>query len=414
MPGVYSAQDADWIIPGADVKARFTGVNEEFVYDGLRWRRVNGAWIADDNGDLHRVIGYQGTTTVAAVPVGQRSIRITWTSPSNALQTELYAGGKLRHTATGPDAVAGSVTVTSQEFVPDTTVEVHASAKIGPGDYDVSTPVSCTLPPFGLGIMLTASNPQLNSYDLAWTKVEGGALYSVYNGANQVVLESGPDRTSYTMPGASPGTRYSNYVRATDAYGLMGPPSNTVSVTTKSAFPAGTYYFTASSCDTWQAAGSWRGSVGSDRGEVWHGDGGQWGASGGARTACFFGYRHANGQDVRSFFTSQGLPVNVTGFQVRVVRKNSSHGYYAAQLSRWWVHNHTSRPGGAPALAGGYDNGSLSRGQGAWVSLPAHWAQQWVDGWWHGIGWGNVGGRYMIGPHLNADPAMCQIAITVS
>lgn len=230
-----------------------------------------------------------------------------------------------------------------------------------------------------------------------WSPVDGADGYEIVDTANPAL----PVKDAVTAPtgletGQLANTAYSRAVRA-KVGSVKSALSAKISYTTPKAAgsPLGMYAFHAVDFDVW--APGWQGWRGNGNGII-HGNGDNFGGNNGDNATFFF-------YDVAAV---RALSGRVTGFGV-VLRRDSAAGYSAPQLSRWWLHTYTSRPGGAPAYT---QNATVDSGWSAWGEeqlcfLPIGWGQALIDGAFDACGlvWGGVPARYQRGVGIQSYPA---------
>lgn len=322
-------------------------------------------------------------TAVLGSPT-QTKIVLNWNA-TNAVKYRLWRGDA----GTGTKLVDGTALTYTDTVSPGTSNRYTLEAQRPDGAF-VAKAVTITsatgLAPTSLHLVSNAYNKQT----VAWGSSAGAVGYELVKvspGSSTTVLGN---VTSYGITGTSASTTYSWKVRAKFANGSFSPYSNTLTYTSSAApGPAkGTYYFKPTGNDTWQSAySSWR--PGSDA--LYHGNGAVYGSPRGTQTALFY-----YGND--RFSSLDGG--KITKLEVWIQRTNDAVGLVGDSLSHWLLHPHTSRPGGTPSLGSSAvtDAGSLSRGEGTWVSLPLSWAAALIaNNVNRGVGWGHVSTstRYM-------------------
>lgn len=393
----------------ADDSGTLREVTDMWVWDGSAWREVVDGWTANSDGTLQQWVNFGGEVVVTVTPIDHVSFRIGWTA-TDATQVALKVGGVTVYTATTP---TGSWVVGGQ--TPTSTVSVSATATWAGGTTKDSATVQHTLAnipaPTGVG----TGNWTSTTVDVSWAAVSGAADYQVCNADSGTVLTT-TSQLTWTRTSLAPGTTYRMYVRARFNTSIVSVPSSTVTATTTASFPAGSYTFTATACDTKAAnfASTWMVANGDD--DVRHG---YFSSNRGIQTAFFFGYKNASNVDLATFF-SGGAPVNIHRVEVYVKRESDSHGSSVAQRNRFYRHQHVSKPAlpsSAVTTGDPFENGTLLRGEAKWVDLPLAWGTDLVSGAVKGLCWGGTpyGAnylQYMQGPLLSTLSTMMAIRIT--
>ena len=389
----------------ADSSGALREVVSVHIDNGSGWREVVQGWTSDASGTLRAWAGFSGTVTISVSAVSHTSFRVNWSSV-DADTINIKVNGTTKHTTTSP---SGNVVITGQ--TPTSTATVIASATRY-GSTFTSNTVTYKLPNMPAPTSVSIGSITETSMTISWPAVSGATSYDIHNSSSGALLRN-QTGLSWNRTGLSSGTAYGYYVRARFNSSVVSGASPVKVATTTATFKAGTYTFKASTCDTWQTSpASWRGTSDS---EVYHGNGYPWSSRGGNK-AYFFGYK-LGGTLLKDYFDS--APATVVKVEVYVRRSSTSSGINSPQQCRWYAHNHSSQPGGEPSdSTDAYNNGTLDRGEGKWVTLPTSWGSKFLSGAYEGIVWGGTpqsssGARYMIGPALKANDAMCQLRITI-
>lgn len=391
----------------ADASGTMREVTEVWVSDGSMWREAVDGWTANASGQLQQWANFGGDVLVTVTSVDHLSFRIGWEAV-DATQVVLKVNGSPVYTAV---TASGNYTVSGQ--TPSSTVSVSATATWATGSKD-SLAVLHTLPVMPAPASIGVGNITASSLAVSWAPVSGATSYEVCNADTGTVLTTTTDLT-WTRTGLSAGVTYRMYVKARFNPSVVSAPSVTITATTIATFPAGTYTFSATSADTKGSALSNQWLL-SDSGDLRHG---YYSSTRGVQTSFFFGYKDANGVSLATFFAG-GAPANVIKLEVFVKRVSTSHGSSAAQLCRFYRHQHTSRPatpGVATTTGDAYQNGTLTLGESEWIALPKEWGTDLVTGAVKGLCWGGTPqgsnySQYMIGPSLATLPSMMQVRIT--
>jgi hypothetical protein len=395
----------------ADDQGTLHNVLQGWVHDGSKWRTIACSYVADSAGALKRDVDCIGTISLLGILPTWHSFLLTWKA-LGADTVDVYVNNVLQTTSTSEN---GSYKVEGLNPGASYTSYIVAHSP----NQDVRSPNdTITLQAMPAPTGLSSSGQSNTSYTLSHSSVTAASRYDVYNADNNQAWASDAN-TSHARGGLSAGSSYRDYVKAVHSSGAQSGASDVLSSSTTAAFPAGTYDFYPTSANTWQGtAQTWK-NPGTDA-ELWHGDGGTFGAAGGSRYAFFFGYRHSNGEGIAQYFDRYGnINVNVTGLQIRMARKNTSHGVNSAQQCRWWRHQHASQPSHPTTYGGASDNGTLTRGEDKWITIPTDWGADLMNGGSLGIIWGGYpyfssGAGYMIAPYsINYNGCIGAIKITV-
>lgn len=374
--------------------------------DNGAFRPAKAGWVADANGVFQPLAlpgaSSLGSFTAAKVSPTYRDVLVQWSISDSLVQTwALYLTGTANPIATGR--------VSDPEFftysgTPGQKYGFQLRCYRADGTYADSSPATVTLDSLPAPANFRQSALSSTSSTWSWNGVTGATGYDLVDTltAGAPVKWSGTG-SSVAESGLAATTTYERAVRSKLA-GVVSPVSNKIRYTTpKPAGPAaGTYQYPATAGAVWAPGrNAWRPA--SDG--VIHGNGDVWGASNGNQGTVFL---YGN----RPWTALRGG--RVTRFKIQIHR-DSAAGYSSAQANRFWLHNYTVRPAGAPGLYAALDAGSESWGDNNLIDLPIAWAQHMVDdGVVGGIGWGFVGGRYMrgLGP-ANGEPLQGKLLITI-
>jgi Fibronectin type III domain len=395
-------------------------IADAWGFDGVSWRRIIGVWGVDEALQWRTTAVNLGAVTCTVAPIDAVSAKVSW-NVVGATTIDVYVNGILVHqriysqVVTSPVPAVGSHTQSG--LVPGSQISAHIVAGFQATKQTQQVPTVAVMPPLSVPPNFVATDVTSTSMVLSWGAVTGATTYSLYqkltSPAVWAPLQDSPI-TYCARTGLSPNTEYQHMVRA--KYGSTNQGDTTPILKTKTllAFKPGTYVFKATVADTWQATKqAWRGTA---AGELYHGNGQKWyGNSIGDQTAFFFNYR-MDGQTIPGFFG--GVPVNLNKLEIYVTRKSSNHGLNSAQACRFWMHKHGTKPTTPTAVGPAYNNGSLTRGQGAWIPLPLDWAKSLMSASINGFAWGGTpfyadGARYMVGPSLSAASTMGQLRFTI-
>lgn len=300
-------------------------------------------------------------------------------------------------------------TGTSYAFTgnPDTRYDFRLEATVGA--VVTSAVITAFTRPLPAPINLASSLVADDTATLAWTAVAGATGYDVADVTDSYTVIASPTSPTYNLTGLTPSSRCSYAVR-TKKSAVLSRWSDPVSFTTlaPAAVVAGAYEYTPDAIHTWYAG---RAPITADwlptADDWYHGDGLAWGDANGSQTTFFF-YTTA---DFAALATG-----TVTAFKVYLERSTNG-GDPGLVLSRWWLHDHASKPVSNPIVGSSYDSGSLGRGQSGWLDLPLSWADSLIDGSASGIAWGGVAERFQVARNVAivpGTPRTGDLKITVS
>ena len=375
------------------------------------WRPAQNGWIADANGQYQKFWPYSVAVSSFTAVKGSPSydkVTLAW-SAVNCSKIELYLAGASQpfftSTATsGATAVAGGST--SYTGVPGTRYSYMCRAYAADGSSVDSQPATLTLDALPAPTGFKRTGGTSTGIFWGWTAVPDATSYEVVDtlSSNAVKGSINAPTVAFAETGLHASSTYERAVRS-KLSSATSALSNKVRYTT-AANPGtapGTYNFPATYAEAWSPGyQNWRGSgVG-----IVHGNGDNWGG--------------ANGNNVTMFFYNvaalRALSGRVTRFKIELHR-DSTAGYSSAQSCHFIQHTAATRPAGNPGgyLGFGVDSGSLAWGDGAAIDLPVAVGQNLIDSTANisGIAWGYVGGRYMRGPSLAAQPAQGKLYITI-
>jgi hypothetical protein len=371
------------------------------------FKPVRNAWVADDT-ERYQQFWPTNTEVEAFTAVkgmlGLRtysSVTLAWTV-WNAAKIELRLVGVTKpvYTVNQPVPTGNPVTdelnlmgwlgTTLSGLVPGKTYRYQLTAYGAGGSTVLSDIVSVTLDKLPAPAAFVRSGGTAFGSYYTWNPVDGADGYEIVDVANLAL----PVKDTVTVPtgletGQLANTVYSRAVRAKLGTVKSALSAKITYTTPKAPGTApGGYPFQATGFDVW--APGWSGWRGDGNGII-HGNGDNFGGNNGDNATFFF-------YDVAAI---RALSGRVTGFGVRL-KRDTSAGYSSPQLSRWWLHTYTSRPGGAPVYTA---NATIDSGWSAWgddelLALPIGWGQAFIDGAFDvcGLVWGGVPGRYMRGP----------------
>jgi hypothetical protein len=328
-----------------------------------------------------------GTAPWASIKLVWAGTATTWRVYSGNNPTPIYTGTGTNYTFTG---------------IPNQRYDFHLEGDLlGVTSVSQITCFTRSLP--------APSNVVYNvgTHTLSWDAVATADTYEIADVTDSYAILHSTASTSQSMT-VTAGTRYSVAVR-TVADGQYSTWSAPITFTTPapSTVVAAQYGIVPIATHVWQAGRSgstdpgWRPTA-----DDWfHGDGLVWGDLAGVQSTYFF-YTGTNFTDLAG--------ATVTAFEVYLER-GGGDGDPGAVLSRWMLHSHATKPAGEPTLTGvNHDNGTFTRGQSGWVTLPNAWANALIAGTAKGIAWGGVSERYQVARKSAVAPFTGCLRITVS
>jgi chitodextrinase len=225
---------------------------------------------------------------LAAAALAEQQVRLTWTAATDNVAVTIYRIERCPGSGCSNFAEVGTASATATFFddlgvVASTPYSYRVRAADAAGNLgvysnvsSVTTPSPDTEPPSAPGQLtaVAASGTQVNLSWGAATDNVGVTGYRVEQctgvGCATFVKLATVSGTTYSATGLTPNTTYGYVVRATDAAALLGPYSNSVSITTLATNPdlVAAYSFDEGS-GTQAGDSSGTGNVGTIQGAAW-------------------------------------------------------------------------------------------------------------------------------------------------